>query len=268
VTAPTVTEANGRRIVRFDDVRDFYTYGDSVEPTLKDKGQQSRTGDVSFTGSRDWEHAMQMSYEGWSEIRPEVMATVGKIDAQVRPLVETNLSLVHDVSGGAVDIDRYLTGEAECMIDSTLSPVARNGRVQRGIAVLALCELLRLAGLSLEVWCEDGAKTGEISCGILTRVLKAGDPIDVDSLMFPLAHPSMLRRFAFAVWERQPRKYVEGLHSWTGGSYGAPVEAVCADLVNADIALSERMQYGDETVEDPIGWVQRKLETLGVIQPS
>jgi hypothetical protein len=138
----------------------------------------------------------------------------------------SGFSQTHDVAGSVVDIDRYLTGEPECMIDFPLVEIVKAGRVislcagvsasasirpatlrQRGAEIVALALALSELGYALEVWSEfHGAGLGH-SISVRTLVKGAHDEIDASRLMYALAHPSMLRVWGFGATYLAPKEF-------------------------------------------------------------
>ncbi|QRP44059.1 hypothetical protein [Amycolatopsis sp. FDAARGOS 1241] len=128
-----------------------------------------------------------------------------------------------------VDLAAYLAGVPECMVDAVPRQVSRRGKVvtflipaayshvighdviiNRGLALATLCTAIIDAGHSVEIW--SGWATTLPTSGVLlrtravARVISAGEPFDVGGLIFAVAHPAMLRRLWFGVWDRQPEK--------------------------------------------------------------
>lgn len=281
-----VSTIKGHTVARHDDLTEFY---DLVSEPYKGRSNAIpwQAGDVEFRGTRNMAESQDLARNGWHDIRSAVLDKVAQLDGEVRPMVDLSLTPVFEVSGGAVDIDRYLTAEPENMIESTLTPTTKHGRVvnvligsmascgvpkrqliERGTVLLALAELLRLSGLSMELWAEcrmspRGGKGKSLSQ--VVRILKAGDPIDIDNLMFPMAHPSMLRRMFFGGLDYM-NDHIDATTFGSGSYYGyPPFENLCADIVGADIDVPSPMARRDPITKNPTVWLTEKLTELGVI---
>lgn len=277
------TTKNGNHfIARHDSLHDFY---DFVAPEVPSGTCPWDLGRVDFIGTKSMDEAQGLARDGWAEVRPAVMSQLAQLDAEVRPMVDLALDPVFDVSGGAVDIDRFLTGDPECMIESTLQPTTKHGRVvkvlvgsmascgvpkeqlvERGTVLLAMAEILRMAGLSMELWAEcrmSSGNGGKNSVSQLVQILAAGSPIDIDDMMFPLAHPSMLRRMFFGGLDHLGP---EGKKVGAGAFYGyPPFDPLCGDLLDADVVVPSAMAHKDPITADPTAWLTDKLTELGVI---
>ena len=230
----------------------------------------STTGGAEFTGSESWEDALELSRKGWGEIRPAVDALVEKMEAKIAPVLQPAFTSYFDVSGGMVDVGRFMDGEPECMVETRLIETARPGKVisilvngsfnagtqgkaiqERGAAIVALVDALEKmqhsTEIDVEISCLEGLTT-------LIRVKNAEDGLDIDALMFAIAHPSALRRIYFA--------YLEG-HKTFGyladSTYGASSPLKMRAEVGAAIALDSVLNM------DAAEWIERELTEFGLI---
>lgn len=228
------------------------------------------TGSKDFTGTDSWEEALELSRDGWGEIRPAVDALVEKMDAVIAPSLRPAFTSYFDVSGGMVDVGRFMDGEPECMVETRLIETAKPGRVisilvngsftagtqaraiqERGAAIVALVDSLEKMQHSTEI-------DVEISCleGLTTviRVKNAEDVLDIDALMFAIAHPSALRRIYFA--------YLEG-HKTFGyladSAYGGSSPLKMRDEIGAAVALDSTLNM------DASAWIESELTKFGLI---
>lgn len=198
-----------------------------------------------------YEGALVAAREGWRQPLTEVERLATHVESKVDlDLFQTTFDSIRDVAGSEVDIDRYLTGEPECMIESIPLTISRHGRavrlvvpisysagtdsakvLRRGSAVVALADLLAKAQHPLEVWAaitlttkhgkaNSGKNTVRPDFVDLVRVQAADEPLDVARLLFILAHPAGFRRLGFRSIEQiEDRDLADAI----GFSYGFPV---------------------------------------------
>jgi hypothetical protein len=177
---------------------------------------------------------------------------------------------------------RYMSGDPECMIDYVTEPQARMGRVikvmvnvansasisaeqiiNRGVVVVALLDVLKKLGLGVELWTEMAISDKGVDSGNrfsqLVKVHDSADMLDVDSTMFAIAHPSMLRRIGFGSVEQSVRKDL------ANQSYGYPSNMMCNDIVGADIMVEKLQNSNDYMSKNPVQWVVETLTGLDLI---
>lgn len=122
-----------------------------------------------------------------------------------------------DVTGAALDVGAYLAGEPECWINfvpqecargvhivanlSTSAGVSPDTITKRGIATAALAIALQSAGYAITIDVIGTYKVAKQSTIHSVRVAdgESGSVLDLDRIVFALAHPSMPRRLMFAV---------------------------------------------------------------------
>lgn len=268
-------------------VRIWESFADYVESAKSVKPQAGEgcwyTAKPQFYGTDSWDDAVKLADNGWAEVRPQVDALVEKIDADVAPMLRPAFESYFDVSGGGVDVGRFLAGEPECMVETRLVKVAKPGRVvtllisggflaaatqdaviERGCAIVALVDSLEKMQHGTEIWLEMscarefGGRVDKMP--VLTHLVKlksAEDALDIDMLMFAIAHPSRHRRITFAMRRGEPSM----------GEYGVPYEATTVltqtDRVNASLVL-ESLSYAGKTITGA-EWVRERLSEFGLV---
>lgn len=286
------TDGNTCRVT-FDSVSDYvgavYDAADNKSQPYWDRAEQQRqmNGRAAFTGVETIDNAVRLAGRGLKAEGLEsvdVAKDVLKELQQDRQLPE--FAPVFDVSGLDVDIDRYLCGEPENMIEYPVAEVLATGPVVTLVvgmnysaivskdAILAqgrFCVALALAlaecGYSLEIWSEihTGADSPKYESGpgksikIRVKVLEAGTSIDPGGLMFALSHPSMLRIFGFAAMHLTPERIRDSIV----GPYGHPWPIDAADWPSNAVILNTRR--GESTTEELREEVLAQLRTLGIV---
>jgi hypothetical protein len=132
-----------------------------------------------------------------------------------------------------------------------------------GAAVIALIDKLQEDPQNIvELTLAEGADNAEGDFKNVIHYIKIGmSPIPLNDVAFMLAHPSMLRRFMFAVMEK------ENNYGYMG-NYGRPDEA--PDMMDYEVYLgrsysSDGMPVFD-TVEGAAKWVDSVLTRLNGVE--
>ncbi|WP_158884859.1 DUF7192 family protein [Amycolatopsis anabasis] len=240
-----------------------------------------------------WEEAVQLAIDGWPLALEEIDVTVSELreSAGLSHSV-TLLEPTWDVTGSEVDVGAYLAGVPECMVDAVPRQVSRRGKVitflvpagyshriehkviiNRGLALATLCAAIIDAGHSVEIWSGFAGivqlpGTEQRYCGV-TRVIAAGEPFDVGRLIFAAAHPAMLRRLWFGVWNAQPEAVAAAMEA---DNYGHPPYTCEATDLPAEITepyvfpyLTEEDRQWDD-LPTALSWGRQMFNELGLIQ--
>lgn len=242
-----------------------------------------RRGD--FYSSRTFDEAWERAYNGWDTVRPQVDETLDILREQVRDLIDLKPVRVHDLVGFEPDIDRYVAGELECMWDETMVEAPHKGKVftvlldvslacdqdaaeilRRGTVVVALIESFQMLGCELEIWVEQTIGCYDSSRDKLTTLVpiqRAGDRVDINAIMFPLANPDWQRRLIFGAQEAENesmrRKF--GI----GGGYGTARQGChMGERVDASIELSLEHSHGLKRL-DSAEFIKEQLIAQGVL---
>lgn len=277
------------RVREFDSIDDLLTYAKTCP---NPKGINSRDEGPSYFDARSYDEAWDRAYNGWDTIRDKVDAMLEPIRERLRDLIDPVNTRVHDLIGYEPDIDRYVSGEIECMwddmmieaphagkvftvlLDNSLSAAANKDKVIRtGAVVIALIEAFQMFGFELEIWTETTMRPfssrGDDGSDLLSyvcRVARAGERPDINAIMFPLANPDWCRRLLFGMMEGEasdtrkaygvyPEGRGYGLHG-NGAHHGERLEAsIELSLQRPDMAMDN----------DPVAWILDQLRSQGVI---
>lgn len=268
---------------QFDSMAELVRHADATTDKQMSAHQGTRNG---FFKTESWEEARDLALSGWHDVRPQVEGKLSVLRQKLGSTLAETVTPVWDFVGSRPDIDRYLDGEMECMIEDYVDMQPKNGNVftllvsvgiadtprnaadlvlERGAAVIALVEAYAMLGYQLEIWAE---RTVTHKCDefltILTRVAAAGDPLDIDNVMFAIGHPDMNRRVCFAVGEGDRtirskfQHHNQGNYGWQSG-YAHMAARVGASSV---ITLDGNTDMND----DPVGWILGQLATQGVYE--
>lgn len=246
-------------------------------------------------GRASWDEALALATPGWTLSVPEVDVAVTALRETLRDRVSPlSLTPVWDVTGSDVDVAAYLSGVPECMIDCEPLQLSSQGRVvtflipatysytvphdhvmNRGVALAALCSAIITAAHSVEVWSGYACsmpprrprdRTGRY-CAV-ARVISAGEPLDVARLMFAMAHPAMLRRLWFGVWDSAQRCIAErmSLNRYGAPGYDCAVGDLPGEMADAYVfpSLIEDQPHW-RSVDTALAWCVTTFAGLGLI---
>lgn len=249
------------------------------------KPESSQTGDFSFCQTSSLADACTLALQGWTECRPDVDALLSDLQDSINNVMSDHYVVQHDVAGADVNMGLFMSGEPECMMQFVPEPEARMGRVvrvlvngvvsggtpkerivKRGVAVLALVNTLHLMGVGIELWFESAIEgTDKKTYSTVCKLHDSSQPLDIDNVMFALAHPSMLRRLVFSVQEQS--KYKRQQRATEGQGYGYCTNLALGKVMDFDVTV-ERLQYSDPVVENPLEWIVGKVTGLGLVDPA
>jgi hypothetical protein len=247
---------------------------------MPEAARSSRSaGRLEFTGVASWAEALQLARFGWREGCEQIDRLAAGLfssiaDRMLRPEV------ISDVTGDLIDMGSYCEGRPDCWLAlqesdeltcgaqtvtivadvCASSTISKETIYVRGAAVAALVAALEFAGRPCEVIVAANTKNR-----IETRVTvnRAGEPLQLDALAFGLAHPAMLRRLFFAVWETALRQLLKECGIYPNRGYGSVCETSGSrGDVYLPPARSAEPQW--RSIESARTWVLQRLREHGV----
>lgn len=227
--------------------------------------------------------AVKFSDEGWQEARPQIDKMLAEVQEQVGERFSQVTRVQIGLAGGGVHMGRYLAGRPDCMVGFRRQPSTRHGRMvrvvydfgangsthsetmlKRGAIVAVLIDTLATLGLSVELVGETTVKIGDKGTHTtLVTLHDAKEHMDINALAYAVAHPSMLRRLAFAV--REMSEF--GVKAISSHGHGKSVPITMAEELQADVVIN-RLEHGGNSalmMSDPAGWVVSTIRGLGLI---
>ena len=238
----------------------------------------SRESGSDWTGTKNFQAAMDLARKGWAEGLEKIKAMSEEIWKVVGQEIKKQ-TFQYDVCGDVVDVDRYLSGEPENMIQFTEEQAVGHGKVikiwvntvasagvttetmfYRGAAVVALVDALEKLGFSCEVATIDAISerwTGDKNVLRYNVTLRsAGEALDLDRLAFALANASWFRRLIFSAMEQESPALRRQFRIGTG-SYGCPEEArgATSDEHGMDVPSLRLGAHHFESQEAATKWV-------------
>lgn len=242
-------------------------------------------GNASWYGTSSLDEAVTMGTDGWTEIRPEIEDMFRNMEEHINMAIGDVFQTVMNYSGDSVDMDRYLMGDPECMMDYVVEPSGRMGRVvrvlvngaascgveadqikHRGVVACALIDVLAKLGVGVEVWLESAtldSHTGE-KHSQLSKLHDSEERLDINNLMFALAHPSMLRRVGFSVLEQTQWKPAKRIAQVNAG-YGRPNDVLMKDYINADVVIERVERSSGDPIQDGVGFIMSAVKGLQLL---
>ncbi|UED86220.1 DUF7192 family protein [Streptomyces profundus] len=269
----------------------IWSWGEFLElaagPTWLPDGH-SRKKDDEWAGG-GFAEALRLATDGWVRALPETDVSIATLRERTGQRVRTTvLEPRWDVTGSEVDIAAYLAGEPECMIDAVPQVTTTVGRVvtllvpavcaattpnayiqHRGLALAALCSAIVGAGHSVEVWSGWASNPGGERHLAVARVISPSEPLDLGRLIFAMAHPAMLRRLWFAVWDVQPEPIARTM---VDANYGQLPFTCYPDDLPDGVENAYVLPYLDktedqwETLESALAWCQDMFVDLGLVR--
>jgi hypothetical protein len=271
--------------------RHFECWDDLLEMADKnpdsDDWRSSRNSDTGWSGTPSFKAAMKLCREGWPAGRKKILDLKDKLKDDFFNKMK-KVDIQWDVVGEQVDVGRFIEGVPECMavfntkdgmgkgVVTIMLNIAASNNVptdvitRRGAAALTIVDVLEDMGFRCEVRFGQAVKpsgygtTRDDFYEVATVLKHAAQAVDLDTLAFALAHPSMLRRIIFSVEENEEEaiRYRFGFTKELGG-YGYPAEMRSLDDVDMlfphlNYSEKERFKNDDKTVN----WVTEQINKI------
>jgi hypothetical protein len=244
-----------------------------------DSGRQSVSASPGWSGSDSLQHATDLALNGWADGVNRIANLAERISEKVARRVEAHgMDLWEE--GGEVDVAAYLDGQRACMwtwteqdnkrpiVRVSVNVSARSGTTTdeytvAGAIAAALVDALENAGrrVELTVLCaiSMGSSPGNI---VFSADLKRADePLDLGTVAYALAHPSMLRRTLFSVMENTPQAWRKHYEFSRHGSYGYVTDAPEELRGDVHLDLHQATKLG---VDGGYDWILARLAEQGV----
>lgn len=199
----------------------------------------SRNG---WHGTKTMAEAIDQAKYGWPEGTKRFREAIGNIAIEQLIGERQNFYPYCAVAGDEPDIDRYLAGEAESMLNYELrqepggklatfvinncvsSFVSPERIINRGAAIAAAHSALTAEGYSIGVEITSATKlrdgTGYLEYHI--PIVHPGSYTSEDTIAWSIISPAMLRRMIFSLDEDNPPEFRMRLGAYSGGGYGTP----------------------------------------------
>lgn len=271
----TIIDTKTSWVLSYDSMGEFISHAEAnTDPKSSDKD------DAEFSQSDSLKHACDWAKRGYTEVRPKVDSILDNLQERLADRFESAFVTQFNVGGADVDMGRFMGGEPECMIDFVSEPTARMGRVvrilvngsvswdihtdwiiSRGTAIVALMDTIHKMGCGLELWWEMPVRgTDSKTFSHVVKVHDSSEMVDIDNIIFSVAHPAMLRRLTFSTMEQS--KYAKQMG--VGGGYGCPTSLQMKSIEHFDVVIEKLQDGRGDIVRDPMNWVVGTVTGLGL----
>lgn len=220
----------------FDTLQQFLTQiqsrpiNQNVFSELRSHATDTRT--IKFTGTKDFEEAVDLCQKGWSEDFEKLVSIKKRIDERLL-LPSIKPRQVQDIVGYNPSVPDYLIGNPLNMWNKTKKQISdfiniyinidyshktdKNSIFNRGIIVQSLIDALQQKGYSVRFKAFSCSHTYNEILFASFNLKNDGEKLNIKKTYFPLCHPSFIRRLGFLLEETTPFK----CKIWQDG-YGLP----------------------------------------------
>jgi hypothetical protein len=268
-------------IDKFNSFSELLSYA-NTSPHLD---HHSNTGSSSFCGgTNNLAEAVKLATEGWHDERDALDRMLRVMQDQIGERFQTVKRSYNSVHGSRVDMGRFLGGRPDHMVAYRKVATTSQGKIcrlildygangstsaddmlKRGVTITALVDLLATMGISIELWGETTVKVGsDQTHTTLVQMHDPREPLDIDSLMYAIAHPAMLRRLTFSVREKWSGK--GGASKMSSHGHGTSIPITFAEELQCDVVLN-RIEHGgnNDIIKKPVEWIMQTIKGLGLL---
>jgi hypothetical protein len=221
-----VTKVDSKtEVIEFDSLQNFYKYicETPINEVFRWARHQSVSGSEKFTKTKDFNEAIELFKNGWSDMATKLTQKLRLIESKTEPKMQPRNAL--GVCGYQAIVPMYLNGQPNNMLNKKMVPIkqkvitvnksidyAGNTRaetiIDESIKAMQIIKKIESQGircnLNLVLGSKDGYGTNEKRFILKIRIKSANEKLNVSKLAFPLVHPSMLRRLFFRFMEVHP----------------------------------------------------------------
>lgn len=211
-------------VIEFDSLKEFYDY--CVNTPFNEafcwSNHSSVSGGKHFTQTENFQEAVELFKNGWSDMATKLVQRLKVIENQVQPNMKPKN--VMSMQGYQAIVPVYLSNQPNAMIAKKNVPTKQkvitvnksidyNGGVEadtiveESIKAMQVVKKLEAQGLRVNLNIVLGSTAGypEKQFILKIRIKSANERLNVSKLAFPLVHPSMLRRLFFRFAEVYPK---------------------------------------------------------------
>jgi hypothetical protein len=281
---PSLTRPANSLDLTFDSLSDLLMAATAPSPCPQDaRSSHNHDQEQSWDLGVGFAGAARLAESGWPEGAQKAREYSDALFAKVSAKMTKNVFLFAD-EGMTWDLSRVVANEAECWVARhevegeaegpryirlVVNVAASSGidaavLLARGAVTAALVELLEYAGHRCEIVVAH-AINSKRRFTTQTTVKRFSEPLDMASVAYAVAHPSLFRRLIFSIYESLPTEQERrevGVH---GGSYGFPVDM--ADDERGDIYLPCSFLDGSvpwQHAPSAVAWITYQLKRQGV----
>lgn len=212
----------------------------------------SHSGSEDFTHTKDYEEATQLLHFGFSDVVPKIKEQLQTCKYDHKEMTKKPRQQ-NGMVGYAPNVPNAIQGKIDNMIctektptkKKTLSIVYLIGAncdkdtsyfIKAGTALIAAVQSIEKLGVQVKLQeCFFSAKHGSNRVYSLLNIKNYGHRFDLKKITFPIAHPSMFRRFGFKWLETVPGLTDHGF-AW---GYGQAINDHHTEVVDLQNNLSK-----------------------------
>lgn len=269
------------KITVFPSMSDFIEVMDKQAESPSYRGHDS-SGWSGGASLREAVDTLKNGWDGGAEVVEDILASLQTSLKQIAK--DMTPKVRYDVTGSFPDIELYLEGEPECMVNFLLEDDAKAGQVcrilvdcgasanytqdwmtRRAGAIAALVQVLQMVGKSIEIWVASPVRrmNGEI-VDTVVQVHGAGQTLNIRDVAYGLGHPGMLRK---CIFEARADSKMGWNSQDMGGTYGSH-HPWTLDYLKPELVIQRAENEPRNTPDpsrDPEAWVRHQLTRLGVL---
>ncbi len=272
---------------RFDTWTEFVhaaEFGESIldgrNPLMRDHRHSRDDSDyINNWSGATWEEALDLAKNGWPEAVTMLDHKLEMVKSSIPSKREIMTVDYAAVGPGTLDMGRYIQGHPEAWtvwhpeetdettVGTRIVPIhfaisasaviSKEALFEKGALICVLVDVLEREGNRVELTLD--ASTARNAVSIQTQVKKASEPLDLDRVVFAIAHAACLRRLAFSIWEQTDRDTLRTIGIMPHRGYGIPSFKKVPGAINIPATL-----YGDYDEVDQLQWLQTQLKPFGI----
>lgn len=226
-------------VIEFDSLQEFYNYltNTPFNEVFRWGKHSSVDGDYSFTKTKNFDEAVELFKNGWSDMATQLVQRLKAIENKTERTMKPKNTL--SVCGYQAIVPLYLQGVPNNMVSKKMVPIKQkvitlnksidyhggvdpDTIIDESIKAMQIVKKLEAQGYRCNLNIVLGSSAGypEKQFVVKVRIKSANEKMNISKLAFPLVHPSMLRRLFFRFIEVYPhvtKSFVDG--------YGVPAKS-------------------------------------------
>jgi len=224
----------------------------------------------------DLTKTLELAKYGWAEGRKLFKQITEKLNPMESPLRNMKHVQSLDVAGSQPDIQAFLAGAPDHMVNYGDQSIANHPIVQlqvnidapgivpgsylanHAVAVASLVDALETQGYQCELRLANAtfSHKGSRTLTMFTCEFKrAGEPLDSDMTVFALGHPAVLRELLFSIYRSDM-----AIHNRFGSGYGAPTMQIPEDYTDPGVINIPPADRECSTIEGALRRIVRILK--------
>lgn len=217
-------------VVEYDGLHEFYEY--LIHTPFNDAFRWAKhasvDGDYYFTKTKDFDEAVELFKNGWSDMATKLVQKLKVIESKTEPTMKPKNVL--GVAGYQAIVPLYLQGVPNNMVTKKMTPVKQkvitlnksvdynagvsaDQIIEESIKAMQIVKKLEAQGYRCNLNIVIGSSEPSLKLYVKVRIKSANEKMNISKLAFPLVHPSMLRRLFFRFIEVYPnvtKSFVSG----------------------------------------------------------